>query len=212
MQARRAWNSTVRQYLARNIHGVDSPLQVVNRYPDHPDLVRWRAVKGDYDIQRVAVWESDYLVNDVCAWVADYRGLVWVEHEALGARLSAAAGIPYFGGGDAAASAIATHVGPAVLSIRAHATGRNLQDRYCANLVTVPMSGGLDWEQLLGRTYRHGQSQTTTVDVYLLTEATVRAMTKALNDADALSHTQGVQRLQLAYLDLPDEVFEKEEV
>jgi hypothetical protein len=202
MAARKAWGRVVREYLGRHIAGVDSPLQVAQRLPQHPDLLRWQAARPTYEINAVATWVSDYLIQDAAAWLAEHRGLVWCEHVAWGERLAAHARVPYFGGGSEAASAIVHHRGPAVLSIDAHGTGRNLQHHH-ANLIVSPPSSGLAWEQLLGRTYRPGQTQTVTVDVYIQTDSALASVKKSLDDADAIEYTHGDrQRLRMALLDI----------
>jgi hypothetical protein len=83
-------------------------------------------------------------------------------------------GVPvvHCGPGDEGAGAVLKLTGKerALLTIRSHGTGKNLQ-MFNRNLVANPPSGGAEWEQLLGRTHRQGQvADEVTVEVYRHTQ------------------------------------------
>ncbi|WP_244222180.1 hypothetical protein [Corallococcus exercitus] len=118
----------------------------------------WAAIHDAVQPGPQAVWVSDFLVQDAAEWARAQVGIVWVEFPELGERIARTAGVPFYGGGRVASEAILQESGrrSIVASIKAHATGKNLQ-QFCRNLVVTPPSDGALWEQLLARTHRPGQ-------------------------------------------------------
>ncbi|WP_228556631.1 helicase [Myxococcus sp. AB025B] len=145
----------------------------------------WAEIHAAVQPEPQAVWVSDFLVRDAVEWARSQAGIVWVEYPELGERIAKAAGVPFYGGGKTASEAILRETGKrsVVASIKAHATGKNLQ-QFFRNLVVTPPSDGATWEQLLARTHRPGQqTPRDNVLVYLHTQPHVAALTTAIDRA-----------------------------
>lgn len=215
LAARREWNRAVRQRLQHNpTPNVDSPALLAGAadrgdWPEAaPVRTAWLAQATKPEPPKEAVWVDEYLVVFAAYWAADRLegkappGIIWYEHEAVGAALRDA-GIPTFGGGPAASTgllAATPDVHPVIAcSVKAHATGKNLQ-AYAANLVLTPPSNGAIWEQLLGRTHRAGQqADEVEVDVCLHTDELTAAFAAALDNARYIEATTGnLQKLLYA--------------
>jgi hypothetical protein len=96
--------------------------------------------------------------------------LVWYEHTALAQALSQLTGWPVYGTGKEADQALTQVKDPhvALISIRSHSQGKNLQ-AWGNHFIAHPLSDGARWEQLLGRSHRTGQKRkavTVTVPSY----------------------------------------------
>lgn len=230
LEARKAWNKFVREILGRHvptgIHTikqawdvtravlsgrgraiVDSPLQVAREYVDHPLHLAWVAVRDLYNPahHQVAEWLDDYLLQDAAAWLREGQGIAWVEHDAVGRRLSLLASVPYYGGGPDASTEILDAQGPIVASIKAHGTGKNLQ-AYARNLLlSCPPSADI-LEQLIGRTHREGQAaDEVTVELYLHVQEIRDGLSKAFNEAKYIESSTGMPQ-KLLYADRTFEV------
>lgn len=204
LDARNAWNRTVRQYLTwNNRPGMDSPahLEAAAERGEWtpPEWFAWMPLRGRQEPAKQTVWVSDYLVQDAALWGAGGPsgggGIIWTQDPPVGDAL-AALGLPYFGADSDAellAATPATH--PVIVcSIRAHRTGKNLQ-AWSRNLVVMPPASGEAWEQMIGRTHREGQkADTVMVDVNLHTPvasaAWVTARRKALYQEETLGQRQ----------------------
>lgn len=203
------WHAAVRHFLTYNNRpGLDSPLLVAaaTARGDLPKLAEfwgaWAAVKDRKPPPVIPVWLDAFMIEDVARWAQEGPGIVWVEHTAVGEKIAADLGFPYFGPGSDAALLQATPentpMGVIVCSMKAHGTGKNLQ-AWSRNLVTCPPANGAVWEQLLGRTHRPGQlADEVTVDVYLHTNEFKAAWVSALNDARYREDTTG-QKDRLNY-------------
>lgn len=155
----------------------------------------------------VCEWESEEALTHVREWVTEFGGLIWVEHIGLGERLSAALGVPYYGAGGGKDTKTGRNIrehkgGPAVASVSACGTGKNLQHFWSANLWLTPPG-----EQSMARTHRLGQkANVVTNHVYLgcarHLDAFDRAReVKALFQADM---TLAPQKLRFAESSIPD--------
>lgn len=214
--ARRDWSAFVRETIRYNRRGLDTELQVWNdcarRHVElkgrktEPSWLLWRELRDTFKPNPVPTWlDERWLVDIVKRWLADGDGLVWIEHTAVGERLSRAIGVPYFGAGERASRDILDADGPAVVSIAAHHRGKNLQ-QWNRNLVVAPPSSGKMWEQLVGRTHRVGQrADEVLVDVMLHYVEANDSFRHALDDARYLEDTLG-SRQRLNYADIAFEV------
>jgi hypothetical protein len=203
MMARRAWHAFVRQILSQRRKGLDSPLQVAQHYHDHELHTAWVAIRDAYDPEdhKRVEWLDDYLVVDAARWLhTTPKGIVWSEHVAVGRAVAERAGVRYYGGGPKAADEIADARGPIVCSIAAHGTGRNLQDRYCHNLILSCPPSADAVEQLIGRTHRLGQTaDEVTVELYLQSPDIIDGFASVIERARYILATTGSrQRVLLA--------------
>ena len=197
LDARRVWKQYVREVLKHNRRGLDTELQVWKDCDDLPERRAWDEVKDEYHINTVPEWISDFALRAVDRWSQE-GGIIWVEHTAVGEALHGR-GLSYFGAGD---DAILMTTAPAIVaSIGAHSTGKNLQ-RYSRNLVVSPMTSGLTWEQMMGRTHRAGQlADTVTFDVFLHCEELEASFERARSDARYQEETFG-NRQKLNFADI----------
>lgn len=208
LDARRDWKRLVRQTLNHNRRRLDTELQVWNECQANggpAEWSTWNAIKDSFKPNPVAQWLDFYVVEAVARWLKAGPGVVWVEHVAVGERLSKDLGVPYYGAGKKASLEILDARGPIIASISAHGQGKNLQ-QWNRNLVTAPPSSGKTWEQLLGRTHRFGQEADEVVfDVLLHDESLMDSFRQALADARYLEDSLG-GRQRLNYADIAFEV------
>lgn len=203
LQARSAWNKELREILKLNRRGLDSPLEVINAIRAgklrSQNWEAWAKVKDRPEPPREAVWISDYLVDEAIHWAQETcskasPGILWYSWDALGQRLAQKGGFPWYGPGEDPSFAKPDKEPVIVCSVAAHGTGKNLQ-AYRHNLVTIPMSSGVAWEQAIARTHRPGQeADEVTVAVYLHTQEMQRAFDAAIENARYIEQTQGQQQ------------------
>jgi hypothetical protein len=126
----------------------------------------WKAIQPTFQPRFVPVWLNDRAIEWCKAWGAS-GGIVWTDHRAFAARLSAETGWRWFAGGgkDANGMMIEQCSDRTIIASRqANGTGRNLQ-RWCRGLITAFPGNGRDAEQLLGRQHRDGQMNPVEIDV-----------------------------------------------
>jgi len=215
--ARRAWASLCREILSNNKRQLDTELQVRRAVEagDYPHAARtladWLAIEPTFKPNAEAVWISDRTIDWIAAWAAKQPSapLIWTERPAIGERLAARHGLPYYGnmGVDASTGRVleshAPASGPAVVSIEANATGRNLQAWHRNLIVDVPPNGA-KWEQLLGRTHRDGQKAGAVhVDVLFGCVEDSQGFWRAVEDSEYAEDVTG-QAQKLCHADLED--------
>jgi hypothetical protein len=129
---------------------------------------------------------------------------VWVSQVALGEELARVLGLPYYGkkGLDERRRLIDSASpmdGSIIASIASNGEGRNLQAWSRSLVIGRPLSGG-EWEQLLGRTHRDGQTaDEVTIDVVASCLEHYEGFGKALDQASYAETVQGQpQKLLLA--------------
>ena len=176
------------------------PRSTTGPLPVWPSLcwTEWEEVRDTVKPETEAVWLSDFLVEDCLAWLAEGPGLLWYEFDGLARRVRerakvAGVRVVHAGPGDEGNRTVIGLAGgeAVVASIRAHGTGKNLQ-QFSRNLVANPPSSGSEWEQLLGRTHRQGQTaDEVTVEVYRHTEPMTRAVEKARDLSEYIEETFG---------------------
>ncbi|AKF03388.1 hypothetical protein DB32_000537 [Sandaracinus amylolyticus] len=218
LEARRVWSRVVREVLRRD-PTLDSEAQVTRAiaagsFPEYAaDLAAWQRLRPTYKPQTRAVWLSERVARRCASWLHGRRddgdgGIAWVEHVDFGARVAELAGVPFFGRGglDRTGRSILDHSPgkPLVCSIEANAEGRNLQ-AWSTNLVTSPPTVGATWEQLLGRTHRHGQAEDeVSCHLVIALREQAAAFERARADARYISDTTGhAQKLCYADVDVP---------
>lgn len=158
----------------------------------------WERVRDTAKPETEAVWLDRFAVLDSAAWLQEGPGLCWYEFDAFGRELvreaRAVHAMPGKDGDKVVASLKGTE--SVVASIRSHGTGKNLQ-MFSRNLVPNPPSSGSEWEQLVGRTSRHGQqADEVTVEVYRHTAPMAEAVEKARALAKYIQDSfEGKQRL-----------------
>lgn len=176
--ARSEWAKACRLYCARAPEGLDTPallenaiIRVLKRELDFKfprelllTYIEW-AKQKDKPLPPVGIeWFSKYFLEAIILWAKAQKDppLIWYEHVALGHALHRITGWPLYDTGPQADKALtqvtSPHIG--IISIRAHSQGKNLQV-WGNHFVAHPLSDGARWEQLLGRSHRHGQQRAT---------------------------------------------------
>ena len=159
----------------------------------------WEEVRDSAKPETEAIWLSDFLVEDCLAWLQEGPGLLWYEFDGLARRLllerkrSLDLGLVHAGPGSDGNQRVLRLTGAegVIASIRAHGTGKNLQ-QFRRNLVANPPSSGSEWEQLIGRTHRQGQTaDEVTIEVYRHTEPMTRAVEKARDLSEYIEESFG---------------------
>lgn len=198
-------------HVERDENGVEIERRVIpprstsGPLPVWPSLTwsEWEEVRDTAQPETEAIWLDESLVEDCLAWLAEGPGILWYEFDGLARRITQRAresgqGVVHCGPGtDGNARVLALDGSESVVSsIRAHGTGKNLQ-QFARNLVANPPSSGSEWEQLLGRTHRQGQTaDEVTVEVYRHTEPVRKAVEKARDLSEYIEETFGAsQRL-----------------
>lgn len=171
LTARREYRSLTREILRAGHPGLHTPEQVSALFESgqlsHPAWDRWQANAPTFQPQRQNIWLDDGPLEFI-AGRATGRQLIWCAFPEFARRLSALTGLPYFHSqGLSASGACIDNYRPgvdgpetAIVSIAANATGRNLQ-AWSQNLV-IGCPGTADLlSQLIGRTHRRGQREST---------------------------------------------------
>lgn len=162
----------------------------------------WEVVRKTAHPETEAVWIDYALVEDAINWLKEGPGLLWYEFDGLAREIYRRAGgangpLVFAGPGDEGGSVIQRLQGTesCIASIRAHGTGRNLQ-QFARNLVANPPGSGAEWEQLLGRTHRQGQlADEVTCEVYRHTAPFAAAVERARDLSEFIEGYSGTQRL-----------------
>ncbi len=212
LQARKLWAAFVRDTLKspRAEHmGWDSELQVTTAVlsgqleDEYGLLADWQKIKPTFTIDPKPVWHDDTALKFCAQWLSDRpRGICWVEHRFFGAQLAKDTGLPYYGpkGLDPKGNFIEDASGPIIASVAANSNGRNLQFKWCDNLVTAPAADSERWEQMLARTHRYRQpADSVSVDVLVGCREHLESIPRALASADVKTDLLGFsQKLRLA--------------
>jgi hypothetical protein len=208
LEARRNWTAFAREVIKTSIRSgrpCDSELDVALNYPEAPELREWQRLRDTFEPNVVPVWLSDSALVTAAKWLLDHpQGICWVKHVAFGQALERCTGIPFFHelGMSSAGKYIEDHNGPVIASIDSNRDGRNLQFKWKDNLIMTPPSGGLENEQLLGRTHRPGQvADEVTAEYYMGCIEDAEAFAKAVASAEYEQDTQRMS-MKLCYADI----------
>lgn len=168
-EARRQWHRA----LGEKLPYYDTPLLATRALEGHPTLEAWRRVRDDYTIEPKPVWIDRGIIDQI---EADERTLIWVYSRALGEALP----WPFYRDGRH------PEPGPAVLSISSYKQAHNLQ-AWNRSIVLQPPSLAVEWEQLIGRTYRSGQTRDVTVIIPCHEKYTALALANAQTNSIFIS-------------------------
>lgn len=211
------WAKWCRKMVKYNKRGIDSEARMKaavrkGLYDDEGALEAWELqdktywkTTGHREPPSVPQWLSDEAVETAREWVQEYGGLVWVSYIGLGERIAAACGMPYYGE-EGLCTKTKRHIkkhpgGPAVASIAANGTGRNLQGFWSDNLWLCTPT-----EQALARTHRAGQKAPIVRNwVYVGCAEHLKSFWYAYNEKSVFAEImQGCpQRLRYAELTMP---------
>ena len=212
LRSRSEWRQLVRRQSRKP--ATDTELLVWNAYAsgnlteDSILFWEWKEAKQTTPPPTTeAVWFCDKILHRVA--LPKDPCLVWVDNKALGFKLAAMTGLPYYGAGQRDTAALLSHIeneqAHAILSIQAHSTGKNLQ-AYAQSLVLTCPSSGATWEQLLGRQHRPGQQADEVVyRVWTHTKPLQNAFKQALDDASYIETTLGSKQ-KLSYASVIDQM------
>lgn len=210
LRARSEWRQLVRQETRKA--KTDTELLVWNAYAsgilkrDADIFQRWKVLKETVIPPTTEpVWFCDDILKNLKT--GKEPCLIWTDSKALSERLAEITGFPYYGAGQKDTKNLLSHIdtkrGNAILSIRAHGTGKNLQS-YSESLVLTPPSSGATWEQLLGRLHRPGQESDQVIfKVWTHTKELRAAFKQAIDDAAYIESTIGAKQ-KLSYANILD--------
>lgn len=149
------------------------------------ELETWLRLKDTFVPNAVPVWMSTHALDAAKAWGSRGPGIIWTDHVAFGQRLAQETGWAFYGqrGLDSLGRRIedAPSATPVIASRLANQRGRNLQHSFSRNLIMAVPNAGVDFEQLLGRTHRHGQrASKVSVDIYCACSEHAKALDSKL--------------------------------
>jgi len=215
LKRRKEWCKACRKILSHNQRNLDTESQVIEAvkeglYPKHETaLAEWEEVEDTFKITTQPVWIDDFAIDKAIEWAQKHTGIVWVRHRAFGKRLAEKSGLNYYenegynADGDKYIEDHPAHQSM-IASIASNREGKNLQ-HWNKNLVVDPMSTGKWWEQLIGRTHREGQKESTVfVYIFYVILDHLASFYRAMGDAEFVEGTTGqVQKLLYANLSVP---------
>lgn len=142
----------------------------------------WEEIQPTFEPRFVPVWLNDRALDYCKDWGRE-GGIIWTDHRAFAARLSAETGWAWFAGGgrDRQGRMIEQCTDRTIIASRqANGTGRNLQ-RWCRGLVTALPGNGRDVEQLLGRQHREGQTRPVDLQILFACRAHANDLRKVMD-------------------------------
>jgi len=202
LEARRAWNATVRNVVSLNRPGRDSPALVFRAAQRRECSAavlrvfdRWNAVRDREPPPVVTEVICDSVLKSAIAQAKKLKPcLIWYSSvDGVGRRLESL-GIKVLRPGDPVPTGETV-----ALPIRSFGQGVDgLQFNYSRNLILETPSSAKTWEQLAGRTHRVGTTANECVFQYLNAPPYYQAFQKALLEAEALQNKTG-QRQKLLF-------------
>lgn len=206
LSARRNWAKEVREVLKFSRRGLDSPMLVERaaqraiklesegREPGK-DAVIWKSETYPAWLEQKhkpmpptkVIWISDFMIHAIRRWTEMYdNGIIWVQHLPLATALSQL--FPVYGQKTDAEKATENFI---VCTVRTQSKGKNLQHRYCNNLLTSLSADAALFEQIVGRTHREGQEKPVRVDYMQHTSVLKRARERLQERAEYAEQIQG---------------------
>jgi len=165
-KARRAWGSLVRDTIAHNKHHWDTELQVARacargQLVHHGVYSDWVKIRPSYNPEdhKLTEWFGDSFIQWCIKWLEKEKSILFTSQIAVGERLKAETGLPYFhnGGLDPQFGSIEDWKGgPCIASVDSNKKGRNIQHLWHKACVVGGLASGPDAEQLIGRLHRPG--------------------------------------------------------
>ena len=164
--------------------------------------MRWKQVKDRDPPMTRAIWLDTFLIDYVEDWLSkqDQPCIIWVQYAALANALKDRLKIECYGAGEEDANRLNKNKDTAhhcIMSIKAHATGKNLQ-AWNNQIVVHPLAHPSTWEQLLARTHRPGQNADEVFCSVLTTGLFGKAWHKAVKDSQYIEETTG-QKQRINY-------------
>jgi LAGLIDADG-like domain len=196
-EARKMYNSFVRDILSQSKYGLDTPLQVGQlcrrgEIDSQGLYAAWKAIEPTFKPNPIVEWFDDSALKYCSEWLTEHQGLLWTSYPAFGKKLAEMSGRPFYHlqGIDAkTGKSIEEHGDTScILALMANKEGRNLQ-RFHKNLVVTPSASSDVLEQMIGRTHRQGQTAEAVEVSFLLgsienLEALYKARNRAKFDRD----------------------------
>lgn len=209
LRYRKDWAETVREICHRGYADTEMTAarwldsNGAKRLAWHASCQNWRQVRDRPGPKTVADWFTYHVLAFVTQQMREVPGLlVWARERAvmeklreMGANVVMAGTTPQDDGRSK------------VLSLSSHKLGLNLQTKHAHNLVLSPPSAAGDWDQLIARTHRAGQTEDeVTVRVLLHTQFSRSEFVRAVENAAFLRRTlPTAPKLLLADYQLSDE-------
>lgn len=215
LDARRAWCAFVRDVIMRS-QSLDSESAVASavRAGGLPRgavvLGKWERIRPTFEPVVRGIWHDDSILNTCMEWMKK-PGIVWTRHDLFARELSRVTGASYYGAGGLDSKGRSIEKGAKneaiIASIAANSKGRNLQSLWSRNLIVCPGEGTDEWQQLIGRTHRTGQTaDAVLVDVLIGCREHARAWQRAYRGTASVGQMTGQRyRLQIADVDMPSD-------
>ena len=203
-EARRAAATYVRETIrrtAKSTHPLDTERQVFRHRSHVPAIADWIAIRDAFKPKSKPVWLSASVLHWAAAWLRENApALVWVTHTALGEMLSRLSGVPYYASeGRSESGRSIVDVDPpesAILSAHALREGFNLP-QWSRGLVLGWLQPADQCEQLIGRQHRDGAKGPVSIDIAVLSGATLRAFYSAYSEAMQVAEAMGQNQQKL---------------
>lgn len=158
--ARKGYFKMVRRMLASGMFNTELQVRRWAEREQNPLWMKWKAIQPTFEPHFVPVWLNTKALEHCKRWGKD-GGIIWTDHRAFAGRLAAETGWRWFSseGKDATGMPIEECRDKTIIASRfSCGTGRNLQAWHRALVTAVP-GNGRDFEQLLGRQHREGQTR-----------------------------------------------------
>lgn len=202
LEARREFAAFVRKRISdtsRAAKPLDTDAQVMRAHAGHPIVTEWLRVRKDFDPLKSSrtKWLSTATVDHAAAWLEaqDAPSVVWCGGVEFAMRLSAAAGVSYYGRqGKCVRTGRELHAADVrksmVCSWHANKRGFNLQS-WRTHAIYQPPQSAKYLEQVFGRPHRAGQTEPVTFTIVATSGGTLDAFEAAIREARFAKSTAG---------------------